>query len=442
LPAISLLSPHEIKRVGEQWQVKRFLKHAWNKIILRSQGLASEMQAAGKDESFSPDVTPEAYKQAAINYPKQLPPDNRYYLYIKPFDSAKDKSYSAQFFHRFASIIEILALPQRSKILDVACGPGWLSEFLARSGYAVTGIDICPDMIEVARERVETIKFGPNAGQPLKARFQVADPEVVGLGTDIYHAAIFYDCLHHFTDPQAVLQNIFQVLTPGGKLYIQEGVKPAPGSECEKILLEEMRRFGTLEKPFSQIELFDLLKHAGFVAIQAFEAINLIVKRKGKAIFPRLADVPVPMTNTILARKPGGSFDSRFPNVLKANLRVVGGAPPRAVDAGTIVELSVALENAGDSLWLSRQNPDGGFVTLGTKLLNAKKRVISDVLERTALPDDVAPGQTITVIHRFTTPAQPGNYWIKLDLVDEQVIWFEQEGSVTLEFPIQVRALK
>jgi SAM-dependent methyltransferase len=420
--------------------MKRILKNVWKKFISRSKESMSESRDDGSEESFLPDATPEMYKQAAIEYPKLLPPDNRYYLYIKPFDNTKDKRYSTQFFHSFANILEILALPQRAKVLDVACGPGWLSEFMARSGYDVTGIDICPDMIEIARERVETIKFAPYEGQRLQARFQVGDPEVAGLGTDIYHAAIFYDCLHHFTDPEATLKNIFQALKPGGKLYIQEGIKAAPGSELERILVAEMRRFGTLEKPFSPAELFDLLKHVGFVAVQSFEAINLIVKRQGKAITPRLADVPVPLTNTILARKPGGSYDSQFPNVLKAKLQVVGGTLLRTVDAGTVFELSVTLENAGDSLWLSQPNPDGGFVTLGTKLLDAKKRMLSEALERSALPDDMLPGQKVTVLHRFTVPARPGNFWIKLDLVDEKITWFEQEGSEALEFPIQVRA--
>ena len=110
------------------------------------------------------------------------------------------------------------------------------------------------------------------------------------------------------------------------------------------------------------------------------------------------------------------------------------------MDGGEIVEVTVSLKNVGDSVWLSTQLPGGGFVTLGTKLLDAEKRLLSDILERTMLPEDVPPGQTVVVKHSFTAPTQPGQYWIRLDAVDEQVTWFEQEGSRPFEFPIKVRA--
>src|SRR5580658_9436848 len=39
----------------------------------------------------------------------------------------------------------------RQRVLDVGCGGGLLAESLARSGALVTGIDLAPAMIEVAR---------------------------------------------------------------------------------------------------------------------------------------------------------------------------------------------------------------------------------------------------------------------------------------------------
>jgi hypothetical protein len=233
---------------------------------------------------------------------------------------------------------------------------------------------------------------------------------------------------------------VFEALKPGGKLYIEEGIRPEPGSKVEQQLVEEMERFGTLEKPFDQPELLDLLKSVGFVDIQAYETINVIVKRRGQRIVPALRDVPVPMTNTILARKPGGAFDSQYPNVLKTRMRLIGEPFPEQVDPGTEVEVAVSLENVGDTLWLSEPRPTGGFVTLGTKLLGNRKQLLSDVLERTNLPKDVTPGETVTLIHRFTVPTQPGKYWIKLDLVDELITWFEHQGSRPLEFRISVGA--
>jgi SAM-dependent methyltransferase len=241
------------------------------------------------------------YKEAAVDYPKRLQLWARDYLFTKPFDRAWHKEYSAQFFYHFANILKILELPPKAKILDVACGPGWLCEFLGRSGYDVTGIDISPDMIEIAEERIKAIKFGPQEGQPLQIKFLVGDAETTDLGSDFYHAAIFYDGLHHFTEPLAVLERVMASLKSGGILYVQEGIKPGLGSEDEQVLIEGMNHFGTLEKPFDQPELFGILKKVGFVNIQAYEAVNLIVKRDGKKIKPSLKNSMVPMTNTVVA---------------------------------------------------------------------------------------------------------------------------------------------
>jgi hypothetical protein len=293
-------------------------------------------------------------------------------------------------------------------------------------------------MIQIARERIKAVPFGPSEGQPLSAQFSVGDAETEELGSESYHAVIFFQSLHHFPNPQAVLDRAFLALKPGGKLYIQEGVKPPPGSEGEKKLIEAMTRFGTLEKPFDQPELFDLLRKVGFVDVQAYESLNLILKRNGPTTIPALRNVRAPMTNTILARKPGGGYDSRFPNVLKARISIAGASPPQSVEAGATLKLTMSLENVGDTLWLSEPSATGGFVTLGTKLLDKKKRLLSDELERTRLPHDVPPTQTVVLTHRFTAPTQPGSYWIKLDLVNESVTWFEKAGSQPFEFAIRV----
>lgn len=379
------------------------------------------------------------YKAAAINYPKRLEPKAQYYQFIKPFDNAWHKDYSAQFFYHFANILKILELPLKSKILDVACGPGWLCEFLGRSGYDVTGIDISPDMIKIAEERIKAVKFGPQKGHSLQIKFLVGDAETTDLGSELYHAVLFYDSLHHFTEPLAVLERVLASLKSGGILYIQEGIKPALGSEGEQNLIKEMNQFGTLEKPFDQPELFDILQKAGLVNMQAYEPVNLIVKRQGREIIPSLRNSMAPMTNTVVARKPGNLYNSQFPHQLKARISIDKESIPQIVFACAVLQLEVSLKNEGDTLWLSDPNSTTGFVTFGTKLLDERRQFLSDAGERSNLPHNVPPGQTVTLSHRFTAPTKPGLYWIKLDLVAEHIAWFEEEGSQPLIFFIQVR---
>ena len=200
-----------------------------------------------------------------------------------------------------------------------------------------------------------------------------------------------------------------------------------------------MNQFGTLEKPFDQPELFGILKKVGFVDIQAYEPVNLIVKREGRKLMPPLRNSMVPMTNTVVARKPGNLYDSQFPHQLKARISIDEEAIPQILFAGAVLQLGVSLKNEGDTTWLSDPNCATGFVTMGTKLLDERRQLLSDTLERSNLPHNVPPGQTVALIHRFTAPKKPGLYWIKLDLVDEQIAWFEEKGSKPLVFSIQVR---
>lgn len=61
----------------------------------------------------------------------------------------RDESEAQQFIRR---LLEWLQPPPGSRMLDVACGRGRHSRFLAAEGYSVSGIDISPDSISYAKQ--------------------------------------------------------------------------------------------------------------------------------------------------------------------------------------------------------------------------------------------------------------------------------------------------
>ncbi len=110
-------------------------------------------------------------------------------------------------------------LPARAAILDVGCGPGINAKILLskNSRYDITGLDLSPEMITLARRNVPG------------ARFMVADMRFLEL-TERYDAIIAAFCIVHLSDTETteLLQTLSGSLKAGGCLYLSfmEG-KPA-----------------------------------------------------------------------------------------------------------------------------------------------------------------------------------------------------------------------
>ncbi len=119
-------------------------------------------------------------------------------------------------------MVEQLGLGLRAQVLDVGCGPGWMSEYLARCGYWVTGVDISEDMVGIARERVAAIPGSVGEGIEPQAEFH-AMPVRDMPWESRFDAAVLYDTMHHFDGEVETLRVILRTLAPGGRIYIREG---------------------------------------------------------------------------------------------------------------------------------------------------------------------------------------------------------------------------
>jgi ubiquinone/menaquinone biosynthesis C-methylase UbiE len=65
--------------------------------------------------------------------------------------------------------------PALAEVLDVGTGTGFLALLLAELRYRVVGIDLAPDMLEIARSKCITrLPLGLNLVMPLLAPFRAA----------------------------------------------------------------------------------------------------------------------------------------------------------------------------------------------------------------------------------------------------------------------------
>ncbi len=100
-----------------------------------------------------------------------------------------------------------------ARVLDVGCGGGILSEALAAAGAQVTGIDLAPRVLEVARLHLHESNL----------QVDYREVSVEALAQDMpgaFDAITCMEMLEHVPDPGSVVDACAALLKPGGRLFL------------------------------------------------------------------------------------------------------------------------------------------------------------------------------------------------------------------------------
>lgn len=144
-------------------------------------------------------------------------------------------------------------LSDKPRILEVACGTGWLAHhFILRGDYI--GLDLAPAAIEIARQRV--------AG----ARFECVDFHSWELEEKSVDAIVCVDAIACFHDQDLVVQKFARFLKPGG-MVILTTVNPFVYS---RIWWVKPPGEGQARKWLSKKALSDLLSRNGFRVLKSY----------------------------------------------------------------------------------------------------------------------------------------------------------------------------
>ncbi len=114
---------------------------------------------------------------------------------------------------RFAYIGSHARCQSGTRVLDVGCGGGILSETLARTGAEVTAIDLAEKALQVARLHAMEQEL------EIDYRLQGVD-ELADERPEHFDVVTCMEMLEHVPEPAAIIQACARALKPGGWLFL------------------------------------------------------------------------------------------------------------------------------------------------------------------------------------------------------------------------------
>lgn len=95
------------------------------------------------------------------------------------------------------------------QVLDVGCGGGLLAEAMARRGARVTGIDLAPESLQVAR--LHALEAGIDVDY-----LQIAAEALAGTDAGRFDLVTCLEMLEHVPDPSSIVAALARLVRPGG----------------------------------------------------------------------------------------------------------------------------------------------------------------------------------------------------------------------------------
>jgi ubiquinone/menaquinone biosynthesis C-methylase UbiE len=418
--------------------------------------------------SVTPDPEPEQdRKQAEKEYLRRT--GGRRWEEFKPFvpPGARAGEESAYLILDFAVLLLTLRPSPSDLILDLGAGSCWCSEWLERLNVRAVSVDLSHDMLTIGKARLS---------QANGSRLVAGDMEHLPFADASFQKAFCLNAFHHVPDTSKALQEIARVLTPDGIVLFAE---PGKGHAEKPASVAAMRDCGVLERDILIADFLDACIRAGF-ADARLQPVSHVVpgfvlkktewdswramarsKRPVRAVYKiwravlevfglgkksvlfeeafairliRLLEPLVELHPVVTAYK--SPLTRIEPESDLADLVLLEA--PESIRHDEWPRMRIRARNRGTRDWPAPEKVEPGCVRVGVQLLDKDLALLNRDYHRQRLPRPVRPGETVEVAIEMPPPAEAGVYQLKIDLVREDVAWFEIGGSSVIFHRITV----
>jgi SAM-dependent methyltransferase len=135
-----------------------------------------------------------------------------------------------------AALLDAAHVTTRTRVLDVACGPGYAAGVASVRGALAVGIDFSSEMVDEACRRYTGIEF------------REGDAEQLSLADSSFDAVVMNFGMLHLGRPEQALAEAYRVLRPGGRVAFTVWATPDKAIGFG-IVIGAIQKYGDLNVP-------------------------------------------------------------------------------------------------------------------------------------------------------------------------------------------------
>lgn len=344
-----------------------------------------------------------------------------------------------------------LRLAKTMTVLDFGAGSCWLSRILTQLQCRAIACDPSQTALEIGKRLhreypapVETI-FEP--------QFLHFNGHEIDLPDKSVDRICCFDAFHHVPNQEQILKEMGRVLKDGGIAGFREpGVRHSQSAVSQA----EMNNHVVLENDIDVNQIFATAKKYGFtvitfrlqgrteISLDQYNELMQVGKRSRwhkahnalqKEAMENLRFV-MESRSVFLLFKGATVLDSRSVEGLQCRLAVDNQnfqVMPSSEQA-----IPLTIHNTGSASWLNQNTKDIGVVKIVAHLYDESGKLVDFDFLRQPIEHVVKAGESLATVIKLRFN-QSGTFQLKINLLAEQVVWFEHLGCAPAECQVIVQ---